>query len=382
MIGYVVRRIMLGAFTAWLVTVLSFVIIQLPEGDAVDRHLDVLMAGGDQTAAGEYEQLRDYLGLDDPMHIRYGKWVWNMLQGDLGFSMFAPTFEHSPSPHTVKEVVGDRIWLTIALTSFTMAVTWIFAIPIGIYSAVGLAPSHIAALFLAEAAVFATLGAVFGYMIGQTLVLVLYEQGWLGGLSLNYSSLSAVSSTLMVMLTVFLSALYPAKKAEEMSVPDVTRRWQFPEPDGDNWAFDFPFTMGGTEALGMYTYLKRSFESYGEGSIGRFASESVRFTSEDRPTGHEYEIALRAWLAPYDMGISQDVRMHAVPTGEHDIYRIEVQIHRLSGDVNSWQRVNRGFLNDIRKLFLVWKTMPPQTKVEYTDEGSALLGASEEPVNA
>ncbi len=136
MIGYVVRRIMLGAFTAWLVTVLSFVIIQLPEGDAVDRHLDVLMAGGDQTAAGEYEQLRDYLGLDDPMHIRYGKWVWNMLQGDLGFSMFAPTFEHSPSPHTVKEVVGDRIWLTIALTSFTMAVTWIFAIPIGIYSAV------------------------------------------------------------------------------------------------------------------------------------------------------------------------------------------------------------------------------------------------------
>ena len=253
---------------------------------------------------------------------------------------------------------------------------------IGIYSAVGLAPSHIAALFLAEAAVFATLGAVFGYMIGQTLVLVLYEQGWLGGLSLNYSSLSAVSSTLMVMLTVFLSALYPAKKAEEMSVPDVTRRWQFPDPDGDDWAFDFPFTMGGTEALGMYTYLKRSFESYGEGSIGRFATESVQFTSEDRPTGIEYEIALRVWLAPYDMGISQDVQMHAIPTGEHDIYRIEVQIHRLSGDVNSWQRVNRGFLNDIRKLFLVWKTMPPQTKVEYTEEGSALLGASEEHVNA
>ena len=248
---------------------------------------------------------------------------------------------------------------------------------IGIYSAVGLAPSHIAALFIAEAAVFATIGATMGYLIGQSLAMILHEQEALGGLSLNYSSLSAVSSTLIVMLTVFLSTLYPAKKAENMAVPDVTRKWQFPDPDGDHWAFDFPFTLGGTEALGMYTYLKRSFESYGEGSVGRFVTEAVRFSSEDRPAGKEYEIALRVWLAPYDLGISQDVSMHAVPTGEHDIYRIEVQINRLSGDVNSWQRVNRGFLNDIRKLFLVWKTMPTETKMNYTSEGGEMLSLAE-----
>ncbi len=251
---------------------------------------------------------------------------------------------------------------------------------IGIYSAVGLAPSHIASLFLAEAAVFATLGAAFGYLIGQTLAMVLYEQGALGGLSLNYSSLSAVSSTLIVMLTVFLSALYPARKAEEMSVPDVTRRWAFPDPDGDNWSFDFPFTMGGGEALGMYTYLKKSFESFGEGSIGKFVTEGVRFRSEERSAGAEYQIALRVWLAPYDLGISQDVRMHAIPTGEHDIYGIDVEIHRLSGDVTSWQRVNRGFLNDIRKLFLVWKTMPPETRADYTGQGRELLELKEEKI--
>ncbi len=248
---------------------------------------------------------------------------------------------------------------------------------IGIYSAVGLAPSHIAALFLAEAAVFATLGATFGYLIGQTVVMVLYEQGALGGLSLNYSSLSAVSSTMMVMLTVFLSTLYPAKKAEDLSVPDVTRQWAFPDPDGDDWTFDFPFTMGGTEALGMYTFLEKSFESFGEGSIGRFLSEDVRFRSESLATGVEYQIALRVWLAPYDLGISQDVRMHAVSTGEHDIYRIDVRIRRLSGDVTSWQRVNRGFLNDIRKLFLVWKTMPPETKEDYTRQGGEMLALEE-----
>jgi hypothetical protein len=165
-------------------------------------------------------------------------------------------------------------------------------------------------------------------------------------------------------------------------VPDVTRRWQFPDPEGDTWAFDFPFTLGGTEALGMYAYLKRSFESYGEGSVGRFMTEDVRFGSEDRPAGKEYEIALRVWLAPYDLGISQDVLMRAIPTGEHDIYRIEVRIHRLSGDVNSWQRVNRGFLNDIRKLFLIWKTMPPETKADYTNQGDEALilaGSGTEP---
>ena len=138
MIGFIVRRAILGVFTAWLVTVLSFVIIQLPEGDAVDRHLDDLMSQGisSNMESGSFAELREYLGLDEPMHIRYGKWIWNILQGDLGFSMHAPTYEHSPKPTTVKEVVGNRIWLTIALTSFTVAVTWVFAIPIGIYSAV------------------------------------------------------------------------------------------------------------------------------------------------------------------------------------------------------------------------------------------------------
>ena len=69
-----------------------------------------------------------------------------------------------------------------------------------------------------------------GYLIGQVLVLVLYNEGLLGGLELNYSSLSAISATLIVMATVFLSALYPAKKAADMAVPDVTRKWEFPDP--------------------------------------------------------------------------------------------------------------------------------------------------------
>ena len=169
-----------------------------------------------------------------------------------------------------------------------------------------------------------------------------------------------------------------------MAVPDVTRRWTFPEPEGDNWLFDFPFTVGRTDVLGICAYLTRVFASYGEGSIGDFVTEGAELLS--RPSGIPeepiYEVATRTWLAPYDLGISQDVRLAAVPTGEHHIYRIEVTLHRLSGDVASWKRINRGFLNVLRKRFLVWRTIPPATKESYLEEGRRMVEEKRAEVEA
>ena len=244
---------------------------------------------------------------------------------------------------------------------------------IGIFSSVGLAPSHIAALFLAEAAVFATIGAVMGYLIGQVATMCLSQFDLLSGMNLNYSSLSAISSTLVVMATVFLSTIYPAKKAASMAVPDVTRKWKFPEPEGDRWIFDFPFTIGGAEVVGMYAYLARIFESYGEGSTGGFVAENVQLASGEHPDGQKYTITMRTWLAPYDLGISQDVTLDGLPTGEHNVYRVEVILQRLSGDVASWRRINRGFLNVLRKRFLVWRTVSPEEKVDYREQGQSIL---------
>ncbi|HUT35066.1 MAG TPA: FtsX-like permease family protein [Planctomycetota bacterium] len=243
-----------------------------------------------------------------------------------------------------------------------------------IYSSVGLAPTHVAALFLAESAVYATVGAVAGYLLGQLVASIVFHLGLLGTLTLNYSSLSAIYSSLVVMITVFLSSLYPAKKASDMAVPDVTRRWEFPPPEGDRWQFDFPFTVGGAEILGMYCYLARFLQSYGETSIGAFYTEDVRLAKGEPGGEADYVISARCWLAPYDLGISQDVRFEAVATGEFNIYRIVVRILRVSGDTLSWQRMNRGFLNVLRKQFLVWRTVPSGTKAEYSEEGQRLVG--------
>ena len=245
---------------------------------------------------------------------------------------------------------------------------------IGIFATVGLTPTHIAALFIAEAAVYAVIGAVWGYLIGQILAMLLSSSGALTGISLNYSSLSAVASTMIVMVTVLLSALYPSKVAADSAVPDVTRRWVFPPADGDDWHFDFPFTVGQHDVVGLYTYLARVLESYGEGSAGAFVTSgvslealSVSEDAENKDPG--YRLTFRTWLAPYDLGISQDVQMDALPTGEGHIYKIAVTIHRLSGDVASWQRINRGFMNVLRKRFLVWRTISNDIKQKYMDLG-------------
>lgn len=245
---------------------------------------------------------------------------------------------------------------------------------IGVYSSVGLAPNHIAALFIAESLVFATVGAVLGYLVGQTLTLLMVHFGLLGGMSTNYSSLSAISSTFIVMATVVLSTLYPARRAAAMSVPDVTRRWTFPEPEGDLWRFDFPFTIGRSDALGVCSYLRRIFAAYGEGSVGDFMTEGVEFRAAGTSGDPIYGLELMAWLAPYDLGVSQRVVLRTLPTEDiPGIYRIEMELRRVSGDVASWRRLNSGFLNVLRKRFLVWRTIDIVTRAEYLEEGRRLV---------
>ncbi|MDO9465417.1 MAG: M28 family peptidase [bacterium] len=243
---------------------------------------------------------------------------------------------------------------------------------IGIYSSVGLAPVHISALFIAESCVYAVLGAVSGYLLGQVVAKVLTVFDLLGGLTLNYSSTSAVASTLIVMATVILSTIYPARKAAELAVPDVTRKWEIPEPIGDNWEFDFPFTVSGTEILGLNVFLKNYFASYEEESVGDFYTNGANlYTSKEKEeTG--YALKTRTWLAPFDLGVSQDFQLKAIPAGEYNVYNIKLLIVRLSGETGAWKRLNRHFLDTLRKQFLVWRTISPEIKNEYKEEGEKL----------
>ena len=135
MAAYLARRLILALFTIWVITILTFVIIELPAGDTADAVMNNLMDAGSTSYSPEVaENLRRYLGLDQPQYIRYFKWMRNLLRGDPGFSMNPRS--GPDGIRSIKTQIGDRLWITVALTGFTVMVTWTFAIPVGIYSAV------------------------------------------------------------------------------------------------------------------------------------------------------------------------------------------------------------------------------------------------------
>jgi len=246
---------------------------------------------------------------------------------------------------------------------------------IGIFSSLGLAPSHISMLFLAEAAVFANLGAIVGYLVGQTFARVLYVTGNTGGLELNYSSMSAVGVTIVIVIVVLLSTVYPSRRAAEIASPGIERRWSLPEPDGDLMDVLLPFTVTGRDAYGVSAFLKEFFDEYVGYAGGEFLAEDVRLepvSYEDREEAG-MQVRLRMWLAPYDLGVSQEFSLECRPTGDLEIYEIHICLQRLAGDITSWKKTNSLFMAGIRKQFLIWRTVPQGEKLSYADRAEMIL---------
>jgi hypothetical protein len=248
---------------------------------------------------------------------------------------------------------------------------------IGVYSSVGLAPTHIALLFLAEACVYAVIGVTLGYILGQGLGKLLLDVNFIQGMELNYSSTAAISAALMVMAVVLLSTLYPARIAATSAVPDTVRRWVPPAPDGDHWEFDFPFTVGVAEVRGLGGFLASYFRSYSEGSTGDFNAEKVRLiTGVEGAGAGDYSLQLLTWLAPFDMGVSQYLQLDFTPSPVASIHRVEVFIERVSGETASWQRLNQRFMNALRKQFLLWHTFTEEAKAYHRQTAEAMLAES------
>ena len=109
------------------ISIIVFFIIQLPPGDYLESHIATLQAQGESIDSKKIEFLRQQYGLDQPMWKQYLVWATGFLRGDLGYS-----FEYDLP---VREVIGDRMFLTVLISLVTIVFTWLIAFPIGIYSA-------------------------------------------------------------------------------------------------------------------------------------------------------------------------------------------------------------------------------------------------------
>ena len=127
MVYYIIRRLLTMIPTLLVISALIFVIIQLPPGDYLESHIAELQSQGESVDEQKIAFLREQYGLDKPLYKQYFQWLFNMLQGDFGYS-----FEYNLP---VTEVVGDRLFLTVLISIVTILFTWAVAFPIGIYSA-------------------------------------------------------------------------------------------------------------------------------------------------------------------------------------------------------------------------------------------------------
>ena len=128
MLTYIGRRALLAVFTVWAISVLSFVIIQLPPGDYVTSYIAQMASTGSVVTEQEAENLRIQYGLGQPIYVQYYKWIRLIAEGNFGMSM--------EWKRPVTEVIGDRLWLTVVVSLAALFLTWVLALPIGIYSAV------------------------------------------------------------------------------------------------------------------------------------------------------------------------------------------------------------------------------------------------------
>ncbi len=127
MLQFIVKRLLFMIPTLAVISIISYIIIELPPGDYVTTYINTLMEAGD-IPDHVIENLRHQYGLNQPWYVRYWKWITRFVRGDMGYSLAW----HQP----VRDLIGARLLYSLLISFSALMFTWVVAFPIGIYSAV------------------------------------------------------------------------------------------------------------------------------------------------------------------------------------------------------------------------------------------------------
>jgi len=129
MLFYVIRRLLYMIIILFLLSVVAFVIIQLPPGDYVSAYVAELESmKGHRLGEEEIIALRKIYGVDRPMYIQYSKWLWKLSHGNFGMSL--------QLQRPVIDLIAERLPLTVLICILATIFTYAVGMPIGIYSAI------------------------------------------------------------------------------------------------------------------------------------------------------------------------------------------------------------------------------------------------------
>jgi len=239
-----------------------------------------------------------------------------------------------------------------------------------IYNSVGLSPTDVSTLFVAEAAVYAILGAGFGYLIGQVLSRILLSTGLLPGLALNYSAGSTILVLSLTVFVVLLSAVYPARQAFRAALPRSRESdSEDTQLSGDQLGLFLPFVTDREGSYAMQSYLHEFLQGLSGISFGELAVDNLQAEDQEGPV-----LRFRAWLAPFDLGISHDGEIRTVYQPDRKVYQFHLTASRWSGDQQNWNRLVPRFLGSIRKQFLLWRVLSGEDHARYEKQAEVVFG--------
>ena len=129
MLGYILKRILYMIPTLFGISLIAFLIIQLPPGDYLTSMVANMENNGQTVDPNQLAALREQYGFDQPIYVQYGKWIYGIVaHGDFGQS-----FQWR---QPVSALIWDELGNTLLVTLASLALVWALALPIGIYSAV------------------------------------------------------------------------------------------------------------------------------------------------------------------------------------------------------------------------------------------------------
>lgn len=164
LLSFIIRRMIYGVIVLLAVSMVSFIVIQLPPGDFLATYVQNMEATGTKMDQAAVEAMRASWGLDQPVLVQYQRWFGNLLQGDMGFSFLYQ--------QEVSALILDRLPLTLLITIAGVILVYALAIPMGI-----LAATRQYSIWDYSASLIAFIGtAIPEFLFALVLMWFLYQQ--------------------------------------------------------------------------------------------------------------------------------------------------------------------------------------------------------------
>ena len=263
-------------------------------------------------------------------------------------------------------LVVPMLLLLLTVINIMMAAVYERTKEIGVYSAVGLSPSHVSSMFFMESAAVGIVSAVLGYIVGVGMARILITMPAFSGIYPNFtSSWLLISITAIVGFTI-ASTIYPSMKASQIVTPSLVRRWRLSvAAEAGELTVSLPFVASRTEVGPMLAYVYEYLEAQIGETTGTFSLQDLNYEKAEERDVEVRRLVMTVKLAPYEAGISMEAQLNAILPLRGERISLELHCTRKTGETMDWRAGVRNFISALREQLLLWRTLPLTERNKY-----------------